>query len=771
VVPVYTLDLEQYSHAWFDPAPGGNGNGVIEPGETLTYSVELRNNGIGAAMAVEATLRVLNRLTGAPDPLVSVTDSTATYGDLLPGARAVGDFSFVLDPTATPEELWLELTPEHIWGTVGVQRSDLTPPGSVDSLWTIGSADAIVIKWTPAPDEDLLGYDVFRSEQPSGPFARVNDQTVVGSSFYEDTPLAALTRFYFRVATRDSSFNQGEATATIAATTNPPVHAGWPIEVAQATTSGPKVADLIAGGGLEIVIGSDCIHAWHADGTELVDGDGDPRTSGVLTPEGCDALNGFRSDAAIADIDFDGDLEIVIAGWGASLAEGSLHIVGADGAPHPGWPQSLGGTFNWASAAVGQLSPDQHLEIVTMQGQSGIVYAFHADGNEVLDGDGDPATVGPFFSTASSFNYGSPALGDLDGDLLDEIVVVQNTASGRVFAIDGDGSLLPGWPFLTGGQITSSPAIADLDGVAPPEIVVTAEDDSVYVLTADGTPFPGWPRHAVVNSVTARSPSPVVADLDLDGQLDVIVVANDGRIHAWDRNGDTLPGWEDVLFAQSALAAGASEATPTLGDIDADGQLEMLIGGEDGKLYAFNHDATEVLGFPIQLEGEVRSAATIWDIDGDGLVEIAVSGWDQNVHVWDLDAPFNDTLTPWPFFRRDLMNRANPEGPNQIGVDQLAPVAPAHYRLGRAHPNPFNPRTQFELDVPASGRGAPVVVRIYDVAGRLQRSLFDAPLDPGRHTFAWDGRDQRGGFLPSGLYFVHAEAPGFEATQKLILVK
>ena len=83
------------------------------------------------------------------------------------------------------------------------------------------------------------------------------------------------------------------------ATTNPPLHPGWPIEVGQATTSGPKIANLVPGGGMELVVGADCVYAWDADGVELVDGDQDARTSGVFTVEGCDLSAGFRSDAAV----------------------------------------------------------------------------------------------------------------------------------------------------------------------------------------------------------------------------------------------------------------------------------------------------------------------------------------------------------------------------------------------------------------------------------------------------------------------------------------
>ena len=210
MLPVYTIELEQYGHVWSDPAPGGNDDGTIDPGETIAYTVELRNNGVGSAEGVEATLRVLNRNTMTPDPFVVADDDTASYETLGTGDRFTGTFGFTLDPMAVPADLLLELTIDHVWGTVAVQLSDLDPPASVDSLRALGSDVSITIKWAAAGTTDLLGYDILRSSTVGGPFERVNQQTVVGITFFEDFPLSSLTRFYYVVAPRDSSFNTGD---------------------------------------------------------------------------------------------------------------------------------------------------------------------------------------------------------------------------------------------------------------------------------------------------------------------------------------------------------------------------------------------------------------------------------------------------------------------------------------------------------------------------------------------------------------------------------
>jgi flagellar hook assembly protein FlgD len=64
-----------------------------------------------------------------------------------------------------------------------------------------------------------------------------------------------------------------------------------------------------------------------------------------------------------------------------------------------------------------------------------------------------------------------------------------------------------------------------------------------------------------------------------------------------------------------------------------------------------------------------------------------------------------------------------------------------------------------------------VAVRIYDVSGRLVRTLVDRLTDPGRHVAVWDGDCDAGGSVGSGVYFCTMEAPGFQQRLKMILIK
>jgi len=88
--------------------------------------------------------------------------------------------------------------------------------------------------------------------------------------------------------------------------------------------------------------------------------------------------------------------------------------------------------------------------------------------------------------------------------------------------------------------------------------------------------------------------------------------------------------------------------------------------------------------------------------------------------------------------------------------------------LGRAQPNPAARGVAFRVDLP---RAARVQAAVFDTRGRLVRRLVDAPWGAGEQTLAWDGRDQRGAPVPSGVYVVNVEAGGEQRSAKVAWVK
>ena len=91
------------------------------------------------------------------------------------------------------------------------------------------------------------------------------------------------------------------------------------------------------------------------------------------------------------------------------------------------------------------------------------------------------------------------------------------------------------------------------------------------------------------------------------------------------------------------------------------------------------------------------------------------------------------------------------------------------WELAQNVPNPFNPLTRIRFEVP--GGGARVTLRVFDVEGRLVRTLVDGFESGGERSAVWDGADSRGYLVASGLYFYRLETPDFVKTRKMLLLK
>jgi photosystem II stability/assembly factor-like uncharacterized protein len=107
-----------------------------------------------------------------------------------------------------------------------------------------------------------------------------------------------------------------------------------------------------------------------------------------------------------------------------------------------------------------------------------------------------------------------------------------------------------------------------------------------------------------------------------------------------------------------------------------------------------------------------------------------------------------------------------------VGVDSAPPPAPlrprAEARLGRAYPNPFNPRLHIPVIL---GRAQPLRLTIHDLGGRRIRLLHDGFSAAGEHTWVWDGRTDGGLPAPSGVYVVHLHSTTAERNQRLLLLR
>ncbi len=93
---------------------------------------------------------------------------------------------------------------------------------------------------------------------------------------------------------------------------------------------------------------------------------------------------------------------------------------------------------------------------------------------------------------------------------------------------------------------------------------------------------------------------------------------------------------------------------------------------------------------------------------------------------------------------------------------------PQNFVLHSAVPNPFNPTTSLTFEVPELSR---VSLTIYDVSGKLVKSLVDDQFDIGRYTFQWNGTDDNNQIVESGVYLYRLEAGSFSETKQMTMLK
>jgi hypothetical protein len=428
----------------------------------------------------------------------------------------------------------------------------------------------------------------------------------------------------------------------------------------------------------------------------------------------------------VADLDGDGKQEVIVgtAGNAGTSKQGYLWVINHDGTVR--WSRAVPSEI--ASApAVGKLLAGSTMQIVVGCGASdntnpGGVFAFKNDGTPLW-------SFSPVVNGGTNHVLGSVALGDLDGDGLDDVAF--GSFNEYAYALKGtNGTVLPGWPVFVRDSIASSTAMADLAGDGNLEVIMGADSHfegnpidtpnggGIYVFRKNGTNFPGFPQFITypsgVTPVGIQS-SPAVGDIDGDGCPEIVVgtgvsSSTGGKLlWAWHSDGSVVNGWPVALD-------GHPNTSPILVDLDGDGDLDVVASDDAPYLYGFRGDGTQIfkmrpkssqggsavviaelaaaqvgsnnptilvggVGFDVVLvskngtqisddgshgagmltyptEGTASSPAA-GDLDGSGRLDIIAAGGtnDGNAFVVAWDAGPIGAL-PWPMFRRDPKHSA-----------------------------------------------------------------------------------------------------------------
>lgn len=127
-----------------------------------------------------------------------------------------------------------------------------------------------------------------------------------------------------------------------------------------------------------------------------------------------------------------------------------------------------------------------------------------------------------------------------------------------------------------------------------------------------------------------------------------------------------------------------------------------------------------------------------------------------------------DTDESAPIIRNHLMKDVIEWMDNPVNPGVTEARVPRAYRLGQNFPNPFNPVTTIRFDMKEKNH---VSVKVYSAAGQLVKTLVDCVKDAGAYEIPWDGRNNDGSRVASGIYFYRMETRNFIRTRKMVLVR
>jgi hypothetical protein len=238
-------------------------------------------------------------------------------------------------------------------------------------------------------------------------------------------------------------------------------------------------------------------------------------------------------------------------------------------------------------------------------------------------------------------------------------------------------------------------------------------------------------------------------DYDRDGDIDLALTGETSgavRMARVYRNDGSL------VLTQVADVLSIYRSSCAWGDYNLDGDVDVAFCGYTGTSLTtqiYQNTGTGFVSAGFSFPGVREGALAFCDIDNDCDCDFFMMGADWSTKYGQ---PYENTAINW------------------VGVPEDDPSswsADGHL-LGVNRPNPFNPTTTIRFIVPADGQ---VDLAIYDLSGRRVKTLVSTRLDAREYERTWDGTDDAGRRMASGVYFCKLSTAGGVDERKLVMVK
>ena len=288
-------------------------------------------------------------------------------------------------------------------------------------------------------------------------------------------------------------------------------------------------------------------------------------------------------------------------------------------------------------------------------------------------------------------------------------------------------------------------------------------DQSIYIVPAGGG-TPTLVRADAVDAEWSNNSKRLVFKDITDGSLRTVdlnggsetTIATSGINPSWSPNGKAIAYSDgNSIFTVAVNQKGQPKGSPQQLTDDGSGVFNQQPSWSNNSKAIVFHSNRESGDFDI------------WTVSASGGTPSLLSG-DPDNGDYDPCYSKNGKYVAYAGFTLPASSAA-PLSLNS-GILQLNNelTMPDEFSLAQNYPNPFNPTTQIRFALPQAEN---VSLRIYDVAGQLIKTLISGNMDAGYYNIQWDGSNQYGSKVASGIYLYRITAGSFVQTKKMILMK
>ena len=620
-----------------------NGNTTIEAGETVKMNIDLMNIGRAEATGLKAVLISNNAQASCPStqvtypsiPFTETKTSTIAF-QFQTSSSYTGALNFTLQVSNKYGKTW------------NFPVNPLLRPAMIDISTVKSQADSTSINVYWSSMGKSISYNIYRSDNGENGTYRKLNKFPLTATYYLDENLAKLTRYHYKVATVLDNGNESEWSTAYQTWTSYPVISPFPRRITTGNYSSkscPNIADVDNDGKQELFwVYEDRYGArigylvgFRPTGEELFDIDGNVTT-----------VSGFaktpvmlKGQAAFGDLSGNGEQNIVVSSWEDDHRDKNAVYCyspfdkDGDHKPDLLWEKKIPYSM-FQSPVIANLdgSSDGTMEVLIKSHQTSDIFILDHNGNELR-------RLNPNANITSGKDYNSSALAvaDLDDDGQMEIIASYDSLG--IYIWRQDGTAFTTNPFWRAGDanLASAPVVCDLNGDGKKELVFSQHDvavSHVYAISLEGDKtVAGWNGSQTIpytDNGASLDHTLSVGDIDNDGHLEVVILGR-GVVKAWKHTGDSIFSRSiDGLLPQIAYAANIN--TPILADVDGDAIPDIVFCCNNKFIYALHNDGSDILGFPIVSADEnFLDTPCVADIDNDGRNEI-IAGSEKDLYVW-----------------------------------------------------------------------------------------------------------------------------------------